>query len=314
MSKTVLFQTIQFSLHSLKRQLNGKKTSKFQTFKFSIITKFNFIWPIDGTLSGLLGKSFQSLHETVQCSRHNYQPLNLTVLFMGNSESLIHFETAPAATFLHRRPLRCSDNYHSCTADHFTAAAITTPAPAATSLQKQLTVLHQRPLFLYQQIPATTSPGPANNFLHQQIPVQKTSDHFPGPADTSNYQSWISDHFPAPADTSNYQSRTSDYFPAPADTSNYPSWTSEHLPAPADTSPGPANTFLHQQIPFLNQRPPIQRIPVLYQLSRPAPATRSCSNDHHPDAAIVRRTLFRFTIRHNKVWPFEEHPCFVILA
>ena len=36
---------------------------------------------------------------------------------------------------------------------------------------------------------------------------------------------------------------------------------------PAATSSRPANTFLHQQISVLNQRPPIQRIPVLYQLS-----------------------------------------------
>ena len=37
-----------------------------------------------------------------------------------------------------------TNNYHSCTGDHFTAAATTTPAPAATFLQKQLPVLHQQ--------------------------------------------------------------------------------------------------------------------------------------------------------------------------
>ena len=122
----------------------------------------------------------------------------------------------------------------------------------------------------------------------------------PQPADTSNYQSWTSDHFPAPADTSNYQFCTS----------NYQSWTSDHFPAPADTSPKSATIFLHQRKPVLHQRPPIQRIPVLYQLSRPAPATRSYFNDRHPGAAIIRRTLFRFTIRHNKVSPFEATPLF----
>ena len=83
-----------------------------------------------------------------------------------------------------------------------------------------------------------------------------------------------------------------------------------HQQIPATTSPKPATIFLHQRKPVLHQRPSIQRIPVLYQLSRPAPATWSCSNDHHPSAAIVRRTLFRFTIRHNKVWPFKATALF----
>ena len=48
----------------------------------------------------------------------------------------------------------------------------------------------------------------------------------------------------------------------------------------------------------------------MYQLSSPAPATRSCSSDLHPAAVTVRGTLLRFTIRHNKVWPFEETPLF----
>ena len=39
--------------------------------------------------------------------------------------------------------LRRHQQLPSCTGDHLTAAATTTPAPAATSLQKQLPVLHQ---------------------------------------------------------------------------------------------------------------------------------------------------------------------------
>ena len=161
-------------------------------------------------------------------------------------------------------------------------------APAATSLQKQLPVLHRRPSSCtrrYQQLPV----------MHQQLPALHrrpsyssdyqfcisscrscTSDHLLAPADSSNYQSWTSEHLPAPADTSSQQLCTS----------NYQSWTSNHLPVPADTSPKPATIFLHQ-------RPSIQRILVLYQQTRPAPATRSCSNDHHPASAIIRRTLFR---------------------
>ena len=43
MSKTVLFQTIQFST---------QKTLKFQTIQFSLRTHFSSSWPIDRTLSG----------------------------------------------------------------------------------------------------------------------------------------------------------------------------------------------------------------------------------------------------------------------
>ena len=155
--------------------------------------------------------------------------------------------------------------------------------------------LTEHPLRRHQQLPV----------LHQQLPILHqrppfcTSDHLPALADTSSYQSWTSDHFPAPADTNNYQS-----------------WISDHFPAPATTSLEPATTFLHQQKPVLHQQPPIQRLQVLYQLSRPAPAIRSCSNNRHLATAIVRRMLFRFTIRHNKFWPFEAtplfcHPCLV---
>ena len=102
-----------------------------------------------------------------QCSRHNYQPLNLTALFRTNSESIILFETAPAATFLHRWPLYCSNNYSPAPATiflHQQISAATSSAPATTSLEPATT-------FLYQQIPATTSPGPVTTFLDQQIPV-----------------------------------------------------------------------------------------------------------------------------------------------
>ena len=244
-----------------------------------------------------------------QYNRHNYQPLNLTDLFRANSKSLILFETAPAATFLYRRPLHCSSNYHSCTGGHFPVEAATSPAPAT--------------IFLHQQIsadtssaPAATSPAPAT-FLHQRLPVLHqqllvlhqwppscTSDHLPAPVDTSSYQFC----------TSNYQSWTNDYFPAPADTSNYQSWTSDHLPAPADTNPKPATIFLHQRKPVLHQGPSIQQIIVLYQLSRHAPVTRSCSNDHHPALAIVCCTLFWLRFAIIKFGLLKQHPCFVILA
>ena len=81
---------------------------------------------------------------------------------MTNSESLILFETAPAATFLHRRSLHCSSNYHPCTGGHFPAEAATIPAPAT--------------IFLHQQIPADTSSAPAATspapatFLQQRLP------------------------------------------------------------------------------------------------------------------------------------------------
>ena len=184
-------------------------------------------------------KSFETPPKTAQCSRHNYQPLNLTDLLGSNSESLILFETTPAAIFLHRRPLHCSGNYHSCAGGLFLALAATSSAPAATSYQ---------PCTGDFPAPADTSvhfPAPADTGRPQQIPTDTsdrlpapadTSVHFSAPADTSSYQSWTSEHHPAPADTI-------DRFPAPADTNNYQSWTSEHLPAPADTSPKPATTY-----------------------------------------------------------------------
>ena len=48
MSKTVLFQTIQFSISTVSMS----KTVLFQTIQFSINTLFSSIWPIDRTLSG----------------------------------------------------------------------------------------------------------------------------------------------------------------------------------------------------------------------------------------------------------------------
>ena len=188
----------------------------------------------------------------------------------------------------------------SCTGDHFTAAVTTTPAPAATSLQKQLPVLNQRS-------PSCTSRYQQPPVLHQQLPVLNqqppscTSDHLPAPVDisgyqfcTSNYQSWTSDYLPAPADISSYQFCTS----------NYQSWPSDHFPAPADTSPALETIFLHQRKPVLHQRPPIQWIPVLYQLSRPAPMITIW-----PWRLFAIR-FFWFTIRHNKVWPFEATSLF----
>ena len=217
---------------------------------------------------------------------------------------------------LHRRPLPCRSSYQSCTGDHLPepadtssykfctssyhpctgdlpAAAITSSVPAAAGPAPAIT-------FLRQQTPATTSPETVTAFMHQRSPSctsrhqQLPVLHQRLPALNQWPPSCASDHLPAPADTSRYQFCTS----------NYQSWTSDHLPAPADTSPKPETIFLHQRKIVLHPRPPIQRILVLYQVSR------SWSNDHHPAPAIVRRTLFRFTTRHNKVWPFEATPLF----
>ena len=46
--KTVLFQTIQFSISTVSMS----KTVLFQTIQLSKSTKFSSIWPIDRTLSG----------------------------------------------------------------------------------------------------------------------------------------------------------------------------------------------------------------------------------------------------------------------
>ena len=231
--------------------------------------------------------------------------------FQTNSESLILFETAPAATFLHRRPLPCRSSYHSLTGDHL-------PAPADSS-SYQFCPSSYQPWTGDLPVAAITKQLPV---LHQR-PPSWTSDHFPAPADTSDYQPWTSDRPPALAITFLHRQISAATNSARATTGLEPATTFLHQQIPATTSPGPATTFLHQQIrpkpvtiflyqrkPVMHQRPSIQRIPVLYQLSRPAPVTTSCSNDHHPSAAIVRRTLFRFTIRHNKVWPFEAKPLF----
>ena len=127
-------------------------------------------------------------------------------LFRTNSESLILFETASAATFLHHRPFHCSSNYHSCTGSLFPALAATSPAPATLFLHQQLPVLHQQLPDLYR--------WPSCRSVYQFC--------------TSGCQSCTSDRLPAPADTSSHQLCTSDY----------QSWTGDRLPAPAIT-------FLH---------------------------------------------------------------------
>ena len=133
------------------------------------------------------------MHQTQLPASH------LTDLFRANSESLIHFETAPAATFLHPRPLHCCGNYHSCTGGHFPVEAATSPAPAT--------------IFLHQQIPAATSFAPAATstapatFLQQRLPVM----HHQLPILHQRPPSCTSDHLPAPVDTSSHQFCTSDY-------------------------------------------------------------------------------------------------------
>ena len=98
------------------------------------------------------------------------------------SESLILFETAPAATFLHRLPLHCSSNYHPCSGGHLLAEAATSPAPAATnsctsnhlpapaatSSYQFCTSSYQ---LLHQQSSSCTSRYQQLPDLHQQLPV-----------------------------------------------------------------------------------------------------------------------------------------------
>ena len=138
-----------------------------------------------------------------------------------------------------------------------------------TSLQQQLPLLHQRPL------PCRSS--------YQSC----TGDHLPASADTNSHQPSTGDlpaaaiASPAPATTFLHQQTLASTFlhqqipaatsSATATTSPEPATTSLHQQIPATTSPRPANTFLHRQIPVLHQRPPIQRIPVSYQLSKPDP-------------------------------------------
>ena len=136
--------------------------------------------------------------------------------FRTNSESLILFETASAATFLHRRPLHCSSNYHSCTGDHFPAEGATSRAPA-TLLQQRLAVLHQQLPVMNQRLPSCTS------------------DHLPAPADTSDYHSCTSDHLSC---ISRYQQPPVLYQQLPVLNQRPLSCTSRH-----------------QQLPVLNQRP-----------------------------------------------------------
>ena len=211
----------------------------------------------------------------------------------------------------------------SCTGDHFTAAATTTPPPAVTFLQKQLPVLHWRPSFCtsrYQQLPV----------LHQHLPVLHSL-----PSCSSDYQFC----------TSSRRSCTSDRLPAPT-------ITFLHEQTPATTSPEPAITFLRQQLPVLNQRPlsctsrsqqqPVlhQQLPVLHQ--QPPSCTsgnQSCTSDHlsneyqsgtgYPDLlqrldlalTITIRPRRLFTVRFSdlrfaimKFGLSKQHPCFVILA
>ena len=112
-----------------------------------------------------LKSPFQDYSESL--SKHllrQHNAADTTTFFWTNSESITKY------------PLRRQQQLPSCTGNHFPAAATNTPAPATNSLQKQLPVLHRRP-------PSCTS---SYQFY------------------SSNYQSWTSNHFPAPADTSNY--------------------------------------------------------------------------------------------------------------
>ena len=197
---------------------------------------------------------------------------------------------------LHRRPSSCTSSYQFCTSSYqprtgdLPAAAITSlapevagPAPATAFLNQwpfSCTSRHQRLPVLNQRPPSCTSRYQQPPVLHQRLPVLNQRP----------------------------PSCTSDHFPAPADTSNYQSWTSDHLPTPADTTPKPATIFLHQRKPVQHQRLPIQRIPVLYQLSRPAPT----STIRPRWLFAVRFSDLRFAII--KFGLSMQHSCFVILA
>ena len=119
---------------------------------------------------------------------------------------------------------------------------------------------------------------------HQQLP-SCNGNHF------SNYHSCTSDHFPAETGTSPAPATTFLQQRPPSGPSNcqfcttsyQPCSSSDHLPAPTATSSTPSSYQFCTSDHLSND----------YQLSRPAPATRSCSNDHHPAAATVRHTLFQ---------------------
>ena len=197
---------------------------------------------------------------------------------------------------LHQQPLPCRSSYHSSTGNHLPAPAATSSAPAATSPAPVTTFVHQRSpsctsryqqlSVLHQQLPVLNQRPLSCTRRHQQLPVLKQ------------------DHFPAPADTSNYQFCTS----------TYQSWTSDHLPAPVDISPKPTTIFLHQQKPVLYQRPPIQWIPVLYQLS-------NLLQWLDPAPMITIRPRQLFAVRFSNSWftiikfgLLKQLACFVILA
>ena len=144
------------------------------------------------------------------------------------------------------------------------------------------------PLRRHQQLPsctgdyfpaaATTTPAPATTFL-QQWPISCTS----------SYQQLSVLNQRPPSCTSKYKQLPFLNQRPPSCTSRYQSCTSDYLPASAETSPAPATTYS--------------------TTTSLVPAT-TCSNDQHPAAVTVCHTLFRFTIRHNKVWPFEATPSF----
>ena len=175
----------------------------------------------------------------------------------------------------------------SCISDHFTAAATTTPALAASSLHQQLPVLHQQipaSTFLHQQIPAatgfapvTTSPEPAATFLHQQTPATISPETVT---------------------------------------------TFLHQQIPATTSPGPVTTFLYLQIPVLNQRPSScisgnqsctsNHLSNEYQSCTSYPDLLQQSPSGRGDCSPYTFFNLRFAII--KFGLSKQHPCFVILA
>ena len=118
--------------------------------------------------------------------------------------------------------MRWHQQISSCTSNQFLTAATTSPAPATTSLQQQLPVLHR------QLLPSKSR--------HQRTP-SCSSDHLRAAVTTFLQQHLPVLHQKLPALHQWPPSCSSDNHPSPATTSS----------APAATSPAPATSFLQQR-------------------------------------------------------------------
>ena len=149
--------------------------------------------------------------------------------------------------------------------------------PASQSNSPFQVLFWKSNLILSETPPATTSPAPVTTFLHQQ-PPSCTGDYFPTAATTSLEPTitFLTQQLPVLNQRS------------PSCSSNYQSGTNSYQSCNSDHQSWQPD--LHQQLPVLHQRPP------------------SGNADCPPYAIPI------FTIRHNKIWPSKQSPCFVILA